>query len=124
MRDKLIDIILTAQGFKETGTIAEGYEAVFAAEVAARKAAAGKIADALLAAGVVATDNNDGCKWVSVEERLPKRDEYVWCYSNKNGGHFFMGYRGWYSGEWMEGGSCHIGEVTHWMPLLAPPKEE
>jgi len=70
MLDKLIDIILTAQGFKEVSTVAEGYEAMYAAEIAARKAQAGKIADALLAAGVVQ-------EWVSVEDALPGEMETV-----------------------------------------------
>ena len=56
-------------------------------------------------------------RWISVKERLPEKDKDVMCYSNKNGGHMFFGYRGWISGEWMEGGSLHIGDVTHWMPL-------
>ena len=63
-------------------------------------------------------------RWISVEERLPEKDKDVMCYSNKNGGHMFFGYRGWISGEWMEGGSLHIGDVTHWMPLPDAPEVE
>ena len=70
------------------------------------------------------TDINVGNKWISVEERLPEKDKDVLCYSNKNGGHLFFGYRGYISGEWMEGGSLHIGDVTHWMPLPEPPEVE
>jgi hypothetical protein len=63
-------------------------------------------------------------RWISVEERLPEKDKDVMCYSNKNGGHMFFGYRGWISGEWMEGGSLHIGDVTHWMSLPSAPEVE
>lgn len=63
-------------------------------------------------------------RWISVEERLPDKDKDVMCYSDKNGGYMFFGYRGWISGEWMEGGSLHIGDVTHWMPLPEPPEVE
>jgi len=63
-------------------------------------------------------------RWISVEDRLPEKDKDVLCYSNKNGGYMFFGYRGWMIEEWMEGGSLHIGNVTHWMPLPEAPKEE
>ena len=61
-------------------------------------------------------------EWTSVKDRLPEKDKYVFCYSNKYGGTMFIGYRGWYSGEWIEGGSLHIGDVTHWMQLPEAPK--
>lgn len=63
-------------------------------------------------------------EWISVKDRLPEKDQDVLCYSNKNGGYKFFGYRGYISGEWMEGGVLHIGDVTHWMPLPKPPKGE
>ena len=66
----------------------------------------------------------DAAKWIPVTERLPEKDQYVWCYSNKYGGHFFVGYRSYLSGVWMEGGCMHLGNVTHWMPLPEPPKGE
>ena len=57
MRDKLIDIILTAQGYKESGEVSEYWQAVYQAEMESRRKAAGKIADALLAAGVIKENN-------------------------------------------------------------------
>lgn len=63
-------------------------------------------------------------EWISVKDRLPEKDKYCFCHSNKYGGYMFIGYRGWHSGEWMEGGALHIGTVTHWMPLPEPPKGE
>lgn len=62
--------------------------------------------------------------WISVTERLPERNEDVLCRSNKNGKYVFCGYRGYISGAWMENGSLHIGDVTHWMPLPEPPEVE
>lgn len=60
-------------------------------------------------------------EWISVDDRLPEKDEYVFCRSNMYGGEMFIGYRGWRSGEWMDGGVMHVGDVTHWMPLPEPP---
>lgn len=118
MRDKLIDIILTAQGFKEVGTVAEGYEAVYAAEVAARKAQAGKIADALLAAGVVQ-------EWVSVKDALPERGERVLTTDGAFVGEMYINARG----QWQRYNVNHHAllmalDILYWMPLPAPPKEE
>lgn len=62
--------------------------------------------------------------WISVKKRMPDIDETVLCYSNKNGGDYFIGYIGYRSGAWIEDGVMHIGDVTHWMPLPKPPKEE
>jgi hypothetical protein len=62
-------------------------------------------------------------EWISVKERLPGANEDVWCYSNRNGGYTFIGYIGYHVRDWMENGSLHIGDVTHWMPLPEPPKE-
>ena len=53
MREKLIDIILKAQGYKEVGTVAEYYKGVLQAELKARQVQAERVADALLAAGVI-----------------------------------------------------------------------
>ena len=115
MRDKLIDIILAAQGFKEVGAVAEGYEAVYAAEVAARKAQAGKIADALIAAGVVQ-------EWVSVEDAPPEEGVEVFGYNKEFGVNvsLFDGLL-WYD---RIGALTVTARPTHWMPSPAPPKEE
>ena len=82
------------------------------------------------------TDKNVGNKWISVSERLPKsiiNKVLVHC---KNGyigfGHYeeFQGVKDWYN---LESGEpfrewdledCETYEVTHWMPLPEPPKEE
>lgn len=67
-------------------------------------------------------------KWISVEDRLPKKYEKVFiyprpeyqdiCYTgHTNGEHWFVDeYDSQYS-------DTHEVNVTHWMPLLEPQKE-
>ena len=74
------------------------------------------------------TDNNDGCKWIPVTERLPDKmmqcvcryvfgsnDEYpfyqtFWYFASDENPHF------------QNEGSMGM-RVTHWMPLPDPPQE-
>ena len=58
--------------------------------------------------------------WISVKDELPiETDDYLVCLPN---GHIHIGY--WMSGEfWSTGYYTSSWEVTHWMPLPAPPKE-
>ena len=60
--------------------------------------------------------------WINVKDELPKRNEEVLCYSDKNGGYLFIGYLGLHSGEWCQFGFMHCYNVTHWMPLPEAPK--
>lgn len=53
MRDKLIALIIEAQGYKDGGDVPEYWQAVYQAEMESRRKAAGKIADALLKKGRV-----------------------------------------------------------------------
>jgi hypothetical protein len=53
MRDKIIALILEAQGYKESGEVSEYWQAVYRAEMESRRKKAGKIADALLKKGRV-----------------------------------------------------------------------
>ena len=86
-----------------------------------------QIADCLLANGVTfATDTNDGCKWIPASK--PPEG-----WQTENGGLtnflIFMPEYGVDVGEYFEpakrwlclGFPCN---VTHWMPLPEPPKEE
>ena len=60
------------------------------------------------------TDNS----WISVEDRLPDEDDkcLVW-----NGHHIFVAIY-WGDGVWkFDSYAC---EITHWMPLPEPPKED
>ena len=83
------------------------------------------LADHLLANGVTfVTDTSVGGTWISVEDRLPEPGVVVLVYSKL--GCTYFSHRLYnhvdgkpfcieYSGGW---------EVTHWMPLPEPPKEE
>jgi hypothetical protein len=67
-------------------------------------------------------------KWIPVAERLPEEFASTIVYRKGNfGGHFSMlrysHALGWhfYDSEW---GDTTVDDVTHWMPLPEPPKEE
>ena len=100
------------------------------------------LADYLIANGVTfATDNNVGCKWIPVTERLPEKDGSYLCFSQYCGSGW-CSVRGfakdgrkkdeydfrrrwknvWYDYD-SEYGYCVIDSITHWMPLPEPPKE-
>lgn len=62
-------------------------------------------------------------KWISVEERLPEGGGSVLIYSPFGGvaeGTYSEHYKRWVQYRW----SVFEPEVTHWMPLPKPPKEE
>lgn len=100
------------------------------------------IADTLLDNGVTfATDTNDGCKWIGVEDRLPeivsttragrntyRRSARVLCACLQADGKRFVkeGYMEFFNDypkpNWIIPGTIH--SVTHWMPLPKPPKED
>lgn len=66
-----------------------------------------------------ATDNNDGCKWIPVTERLPESDTAV-IVATDNGMVFqcLYAYDGW---DLWDGYTVNI---TNWMPLPEAPKED
>ncbi len=62
-------------------------------------------------------------KWISVDERLPKSHKAVmWCLKDNlmAVGSFDEEQRG----VFVDACFFKLKEVTHWMPLPAPPKEE
>lgn len=70
------------------------------------------------------TDRNVG-KWIPVTERLPEGKTNVLC-CGANGG-MFVGWTGGYVFEGKARAFVHGGSgrnITHWMPLPEPPKEE
>ena len=66
----------------------------------------------------------DGPRWISVEERLPEDyEDVVIIMRNGASSWYRVAYREY--GGWSLGGGRRVtDEVTHWMPLPEPPKEE
>ena len=63
-------------------------------------------------------------KWIPITERLPSREgRYITAFSNGEvGENVFLIFRDSHT-KWYYN-SEDTGEVTHWMPLPEPPKEE
>ena len=84
------------------------------------------VADYLIENGVTfATDNNVGCKWIPVTERLPELHTKVLC-CGKKGGRFIAELCAWGKENhlhWDKKNGQGCPTVTHWMPLPEPPKE-
>lgn len=60
--------------------------------------------------------------WISVKERLPEDDSYYLTFTTE---HTFEVYRYDGDGEWVtDWGDTANHDITHWMPLPEPPKEE
>lgn len=84
---------------------------------------AGLIADHLIANGVTVTDNNVGCKWIPVTERLPEKNDYYLCCVKS----FLFPGRTYinileFCKDGFKEGHIYTDDVTHWMPLPEPPK--
>ena len=72
------------------------------------------IADGLIANGVTVQE------WISVDDRLPEKDEIVIICTDEN----FI-YAGELVGDtWFLDNDSWTATVTHWMPLPLPPKGE
>ena len=73
-----------------------------------------------------ATENNVGCKWIPVSERLPEKMEWVMC-ACVDGEVNILRYDH-IMDDWdllHRPNRCYRKEyVTHWMPLPEPPKGE
>lgn len=71
------------------------------------------------------TDNNVGSKWIPVTERLPEMHTKVLCCGIR-GGRFIAELTTWGNGNriWDKRNGRGCPEVTHWMPLPEPPKED
>ena len=75
-----------------------------------------------------ATDRNVGHKWISVEECLPETEMHgtsrvVLAWESEHGRCFAMVYENGQGKRWFSGG-VEIPNITHWMPLPEPPKED
>ena len=79
-----------------------------------------EIAENLLENGVTVQE------WISVKDRLPEAGGYVVCIAKRNPFSRFMPMvariekNGWVNPITGQ----YISEVTHWMPILQPPKGE
>ena len=66
-------------------------------------------------------------EWVSVEERLPENGQIV-LFHQKDGfiycAEYFVGKELMSPGWFIDNDCWDAKEVTHWMPLPAPPKKE
>lgn len=61
-------------------------------------------------------------QWISVKERLPENDDYYLTYTTE---HTCEVYRYDGDGEWVTAWDDTANhDITHWMPLPEPPKEE
>ena len=58
--------------------------------------------------------------WISVNDELPPNDDNVLCFSDKNGGYFFLGYWRDDLGYWCKDGLMHCYNVLYWCSLEAP----
>lgn len=61
-------------------------------------------------------------EWINIKDELPQSQEDVLCYSNKNGGYFFIGYLSSNEQYWCEKGFMHCADVLYWCPLDKPIK--
>lgn len=59
--------------------------------------------------------------WISVRDRLPEQEEYVAVYDAADG---CVSVAYTFEGWWRTDGDADPEQVTHWMPLPEPPKEE
>lgn len=62
-------------------------------------------------------------RWIPVEERLPdnEQDVFIWC--DRCGGDRDVGWWSLKNKVWVVNGFTLCYNVTHWMPLPEPPKE-
>lgn len=73
-----------------------------------------------------AQEENPFVGWISVKDKLPEAGGYVVCIAKRNPFSRFMPMvariekNGWVNPITEQ----YISEVTHWMPLPCPPKEE
>ena len=68
-------------------------------------------------------------QWISVKDRLPTDKRFVLVYVKHPVSHSFPAWScimtDMYLGDrWAENADEEVHEVTHWMPLPEPPKEE
>ena len=70
---------------------------------------------------VTSRKKDDMCNWISVEERLPGLEDLFFYHDGTIDKGAFYPEQNVFS-DYTD--DYPIGEVTHWMPLPEPPKEE
>ena len=80
----------------------------------------GDIADHLIANGVTVQE------WISVKDSLPENDQWALCFmKDKSFGTFRVFQWNYIDWQWNDGNEWFDEkDVTHWMPMPKPPKEE
>ena len=64
-------------------------------------------------------------EWISVDDRLPEKNQDVLCCTSDKDDQPFIGYRDQYCGYWCKGRWAYTwGKITHWMPLPTPPADK
>lgn len=62
--------------------------------------------------------------WISVEDELPKEQDWYLCYNDVEDGSEVLHWEGdgnvWMDNDW----HYKSKEITHWMPLPQPPRKE
>lgn len=66
-------------------------------------------------------DDANDAGWISVKDRSPGNHEPVFIHSMANG---IMTAIYTTSGNWVGDDGYYVDDVTHWMPLPEPPKED
>lgn len=71
------------------------------------------------------TDNNVGCKWIPVTERLPEENDRYLCNVKSFAfpGCSYHAILHYDKHDGFREGNIYTDDVTHWMPLPEPPKE-
>ena len=61
-------------------------------------------------------------EWISVKDRLPESDVYVFVFlRNRDGYRYKYAFARHFGRRWIRSDNRYF--VTHWMPLPEPPKE-
>lgn len=112
MREKLIELIGSTE-YGNGSLIGNNFQKGFIK----------KIADHLIANGVTLDNQVSSSKWIPVSERLPKRNEKVLVCDTRED--YVSIWENFEDGLWYGDDVIWATEdITHWMQLPEPPKED
>lgn len=119
MKEKLIDLRCQAHNLATDASAFD--DATYAQQLEVE-------ANHLIGNGVTfAEDNNVPSKWISVNDRLPEKDQIVLCYKAGRGVRIGKHLVATYADGVSAFKDCLLDYAfgaTHWMPLPEPPKGE